>query len=56
MAVERLDEAIEENRARYGRDAEAVLADPDLSDPAKEREEGLFFEKARAEHDRLYAE
>ena len=53
--TEQIDRAMAENRERYERAASAVLADPDLSDSAKEREEGAAFEKARAEHERLYA-
>ena len=53
--TEKLDAAMTENRERYERAAEAVLADPDLSDSAKEREEGALFEKARARHEELCA-
>ncbi len=46
--TEQIDRAMAENREGYERAAEAVLADPDLSDSAKEREESALFEKARA--------
>jgi hypothetical protein len=53
--IEQIDAAMAENRERYERAAEAVLANPDLSDSAKKREEGALFEKARARHEELYA-
>ena len=53
--TEQIDAAMAENKERYECAAEAVLADPDLSDSAKEREEGALFKKARAEHEHLYA-
>jgi len=53
--TEQIDRAMAENRKGYERAAEAILADPDLSDSAKEREEGALFEEARARHEELYA-
>jgi hypothetical protein len=55
LMTEQIDAAMAENTERYERAARAVMADPDLSDSAKEREEGALFEKARVRHEELYS-